>query len=38
MISTAIEMKDTPAFWDLQLELDVWIHKTIENIDIYELA
>ena len=38
MISTAIEMKDTQAFWDLQLELDVWIHKTIENIDIYELA
>jgi predicted dehydrogenase len=38
MISTAIEMKDTQAFWDLQLELDIWIHKTIENIDIYELA
>jgi hypothetical protein len=38
MISTAIEMKDTQAFWDLQLELDGWIHKTIENIDIYELA
>lgn len=38
MISTAIEMKDTQAFWDLQLELDLWIHETIENIDIYELA
>ena len=38
MISTAIEMKDTQAFWDLQLELDIWIHRTIETIDIYELA
>jgi predicted dehydrogenase len=38
MISTAIEMVDTQAFWDLQLELDIWIHKTIENIDIYKLA
>jgi predicted dehydrogenase len=37
MISTAIEMKDVQAFWDLQLELDVWIHKTIETIDIYDL-
>jgi predicted dehydrogenase len=32
MISTAIEMKDTPAFWDLQLELDVWIHKQLESL------
>jgi predicted dehydrogenase len=38
MIMTAIEMKNIEAFWDLQLELDLWIHKTIENIDIYELA
>ena len=38
MITTAIEMREVQAFWDLQLDLDVWIHKTIENIDIYELA
>ena len=38
MISTAIEMRDVNSYWDLQLELDLWIHKTVENINIYELA
>ena len=34
MIDTAVKMADVDAYWQHQYELDMWIHKTIESLDL----
>jgi predicted dehydrogenase len=34
MIDTAVKMVDVDAYWQHQYELDMWIHKTIESLDL----